>query len=140
MARVHRSILIHAPIERVFEYMADPIHLPEIWPSMIMVRNVTPSPRGNSFDWDYKMLGVRIQGHSEAVEIVKNERHVTRSEKGIPNTFRWLYVTKPEGTEVTLEVDYEVPVLGRLAEGIVGRVNEREGEMMLKNLKIKMEA
>jgi uncharacterized membrane protein len=140
MALFRRSILIHAPVDRVFDYVSDPRNLPEIWPSMTLVHNVTSSPNGNSFDWDYRMIGVRILGHSEAVELVKNERHVTRSEEGIPNTFSWIYAIKPEGTEVTLEVDYEVPVLGRLAEGIAGRVNDREGETMLKNLKLKMEA
>jgi uncharacterized membrane protein len=140
MATVRRSISIHAPVERIFDYMSDPTHLLEIWPSMVAVRNIEHHANGPSFDWDYKLLGMRIQGHSDPVETVKNERQVTRSVKGIPNTFRWLYATRGGKTEVTIEVDYQVPVLGRLAEGVVGRVNEREAETLLKNLKRKMEA
>ena len=65
---------------------------------------------------------------------------MTRSVTGIPNTFRWIYGARGDETEVTLEVEYELPVLGRLAQGIVGRVNEREAHTLLANLKRRMEA
>lgn len=140
MATIRRSISIHAPVGQVFDYVADPTHLPTIWPSLVAVRNVEPHAEGNSFDWEYKMLGMRIRGHSDPVELVRNERQVTRSVRGIPNTFRWLYATRDGDTEVTLEVDYKVPVLGRIAEGVVGRANEREAATLLANLKRVMEA
>lgn len=139
MATIRRSISIRAPVDRVFDYLADPRHLPEIWPSMVAVQNIEPRDNGTSFDWDYKLLGMRIHGHSDPVELVRNERLVTRSAKGIPNTFRWLFATRADQAEVTLEVDYEVPVLGRLAEGMVGRVHQREAETLLQSLKRKLE-
>jgi uncharacterized membrane protein len=140
MATIRRSISIHAPVDRVFDYIADPTHLPEIWPALVEVRNVEPHPTGVSFDWDYKLLGMRIHGHSDPVELVRNERLVSKSERGIPNTFRWVYATHDGQTDVTLEVDYQVPVLGRLAERVVGKLNEREAETLLANLKQKLEA
>jgi len=140
MATIRRSISIHAPVDKVFDYVADPAHLPEIWPSLVEVRNVEAHSAGKSFDWDYKLLGVRIHGHSDPVELVTNERQVSRSVRGIPNTFRWLYAGHDGETEVTLEVDYESPLPGRLAERLVGRVNEREAETLLRNLKRKLEA
>jgi uncharacterized membrane protein len=140
MATIRRSISMRAPVDRVFDYLADPTHLPEIWPSMIAIRNVEAHATGSSFDWEYKLLGMRIHGHSDPVELVRNERLVTRSVKGIPNTFHWRFTSRADQTEVTLEVDYEVPVLGRLAEGMVGRVHQREAETLLGNLKRKMEA
>jgi len=139
MATIRRSITIRAPVARVFDYMADPNNLPAIWPSLLAVRNVQTHANGSSFDWDYKLLALKIHGHSDAVELVPNQRLVSRSEKGIPSTFRWLYESRPDETVVTLEVDYQVPMLGRLAEGVVGRVNEREAETLLGNLKRKME-
>jgi uncharacterized membrane protein len=139
MPTIRKSIAIRAPVDQVFDYVGDPRNLPEIWPSLVEVRNVEPHPDGSSFDWDYKLLGMRIHGHSDPVELVRNARQVTRSVTGIPNTFRWIYGCRGDETEVTLEVDYEVPVLGRLASGIVGRVNEREAQIMLANLKRRME-
>ena len=131
MTTIRKTISIHAPVEQVFDYVADPTHLPEIWPSLVAVRNVEPHPTGNSFDWDYKLLGLRIHGHSDPVELVKNERQVTKAVRGIPNTFRWLYTSHDGETEVALEVDYESPLPGRLAERLVGRANEREAETLL---------
>jgi uncharacterized membrane protein len=140
MATIRRSITIRAPVAQVFDYVADPTHLPEIWPSLVAVRNVQPQEHGSSFDWDYKLLALRIHGRSEPVERVANERLVSRSVKGIPNTFRWLYAVQDDQTVVTLEVDYQVPMLGRIAEGVVGKLNEREAQTLLGNLKRKMEA
>lgn len=139
MATIRRSISIHAPVDRVFDYVADPTNLVDIWPSLVEVRNVEPHGTGPSFDWDYKLLGIRFHGHSDPVEQVRNERQVSRSERGIPNTFRWLYASHGADTDVTLEVDYKVPVLGRLAEKVVGKLNEREAETLLRNLKRRME-
>jgi hypothetical protein len=60
--------------------------------------------------------------------------------RGIPNTFRWQYDAHGDDTDVTLEVDYKSPIPGKLAERLVGRVNEREAETLLANLKRTMEA
>jgi len=42
---------------------------------------------------------------------------------------------------VTFEVEYTVPilVLGKLAEAIIVKINDREGELILANLKARME-
>jgi uncharacterized membrane protein len=140
MPTLRKSIAIRAPVERVFDYVGDPMNLLEIWPSLVAIRNVERHPAGNSFDWDYKLLGLRVHGHTEPVEQVLNARQVSRSVTGIPNTFRWIYGARGDETEVTLEVEYELPMLGRLAQGIVGRVNEREAYILLANLKRRMEA
>ena len=140
MPTIRKSIAIRAPVDRVFDYVGDPRNLPEIWPSLVAIRNVEHHPSGNSFDWDYQLLGLRIHGHAVPVERVQNARLVTHSVSGIPGMFRWTYGCRGDETEVTLEVDYEVPVLGRFAQGIVGRVNEREAHTLLANLKRRLEA
>jgi len=140
MPTIRKSIAIRAPVDRVFDYVGDPRNLVEIWPSLVAIRNVEHHPAGNSFDWDYQLLGLRIHGHAVPVERVQNARLVTHNVTGIPGTFRWTYGRRGDETEVTLEVDYELPVLGRFAQGIVGRVNEREAHTLLANLKRRLEA
>ena len=140
MPTIRRSISIHTPADRAFAYIADPTHLPALWPSLVEVRNVESHAAGTSFDWDYKLLGMRIHGHSDPVEQVANERLVTRSVRGIPNTFRWLFAGHDEDTEVALEVDYESPIPGKLADRLLRRLNEREAETLLQNLKSTLEA
>ena len=44
MATVKSSIVINAPVEKVFEYANKPENLPEIWPSMMEVKNIKNYP------------------------------------------------------------------------------------------------
>ncbi len=142
MAKIEKSLLINAPVEQVFAFMAKPENLPEIWPSLQEVRNVQPLPNGGyAYDWTYKMAGIRLEGHAEWTEFVKNQRIVDENEGGIPSTFIWTYQPEAGGTRVSVSVDYTIPgaVLGKLAEPIVHKMNEREAETVLANLKAHME-
>ena len=142
MAKITRTITINAPVEKVFTYVTEPTNLPEFWPSMIEVRDVRRLPNGGpAFHWVYKMAGLRFEGDSETTEFVANQHQVTRSESGIPNTFVWNYRAENGGTRLDLEVEYTVPipVLGKLAEAVIVKANEREADTMLANLKDRME-
>ncbi len=142
MAKIEKTIFINAPVERVFAFMARPENLPEIWPSLQEVRNVRPLPNGGySYDWTYKMAGIRIEGHAEWTEFVENQRIVDKNEGSIPSTFVWIYQPEGAGTRVSVSVDYTIPsaVLGKMAEPIVHKMNEREAETVLANLKARME-
>ncbi len=144
MATLTKSIIINTPPERVFDYMADPKNLPEIWPSLIETRDVQHSPEGMAINWGwtYKMAGMRFEGKSEVVEQVANQLTVTKSEGGIASTITWKYLPEDGGTKVTVEAEYTVPVplLGKLAEAFVVKQNEKEAELILENLKARMES
>lgn len=143
MSTIHKSITIDAPVERVFDYVSDPTHLPEFWPNMIEVKNVVPHPEGGAgFDWTYRMAGIKVRGHSEDIEFKRNRCVVSRSERGIQNVFRWSYAEKDGGTEVTLDVDYEAPrsLFGRVVRPLLDRVNDRDASTLLRNLKAHFEA
>jgi len=138
MAKIIRTITINAPVEKVFDYTADSTNLPEFWPSMVEVKDVI---KDKSFSWVYKMAGMRFKGSSEVTESIANERRVTKSSSGIPNIFVWTYQPEQAGTKLTLECEYTVPVplLGKLAEAFIVKMNEREADTMLANLKARME-
>lgn len=143
MASVRKTITIDAPVEKVFAYIDDPANLLEIWPSLVDVQDVERLPSGGSkFRWRYKMAGVGLEGVAEAVEYVTNQRIVTESEGGVSSTIRWSFEPEGEGTKVTNAVDYTVhlPVLRKVAESFLVRLNENEGEALLANLKARMEA
>jgi len=144
MAKDARSISINAPVEKVFAFMADPTHMPEIWPSLVEVKDVkqTPEHVGSTYGWVFKMAGMRFEGATEVTEFVPNQRSVTKSTKGIESTFVWTYEPEAGGTKVTMEVEYVVPIplLGKLAEAFMMKQNERDGEVLLANLKARMEA
>jgi uncharacterized membrane protein len=142
MAKIEKTIFIQAPLGAVFAFMAEPNNLLEIWPSLMEVENVKPLPNGGfCYDWTYKMAGMRFEGQAEWTEFVKNQRIVYKNEGGIPSTFVWIYQPEEGGTRVSVGVDYTIPgaVLGKLAEPIIHKMNEHEGETILANLKARME-
>jgi uncharacterized membrane protein len=140
MASIKSSITINAPVEKVFKY-AKPENLPEVWPSLVEVSNVKELPGGGySWDWKYKMAGMKFNGSSEHVEYVENERTVSKS-TGIESTITWSYESVGGGTKMTSETEYKIPIplLGKVAEAFVTKVNENESETILVNLKARLE-
>jgi len=142
MIQAKKQIHINAPVEKVFDFSVEPENLPEIWPSLIKVDNIERSPTaGHSWDWQYKMAGMTFNGHSNTTEFVPNKRVVTENKEGIPSIFNWEYSAEDGGTtlDVTVEYTVPVPVLGKLAERIVVKMNENEMDTLLANLKTVME-
>ncbi|MGZ3452331.1 MAG: SRPBCC family protein [Polyangiales bacterium] len=142
MKKIRKSVLIQAPVERVFDYASNPENFPEVWPSMVEVSNIERKADGkHSFDWVYKMAGIRFHGHTDTTEVIPNQRVVTKSEKGIESVFTWTYAAEGGGTRLTVETQYTLPgtVLDKLAEPFLIRTNEREAETVLENIKSRLE-
>ena len=142
MAKVEASITINAPVEKICSYIK-PENLPEFWPSLVETKDVQKLPNGGySNKWVYKMAGIRFEGSSEDVEVVPNERLVSKTKGGIESTQTWIFQPEDSGTKVTFNVEYTIPipVLGKLAAAIVAKMNEHETELLLANLKARLEA
>ena len=58
------------------------------------------------------------------------------------STQTWTFQPEANGTKVTFEVEYTVPVpvLGKLAEAVIVKMNKHEGDLLLANLKAQMES
>jgi uncharacterized protein YndB with AHSA1/START domain len=144
MPKIDTTITINAPVEKVFSYLQDnPINLLEIWPNMVEIEDVQQLPQGGtSFRWAYKMAGIRFKGTSEDIEYIANQRVVSKTKGGIETTYTWTFQPKDGGTEMTVEVDWAIPlpVLGKLAEALIVKQQEREFAVVLANLKDRMEA
>ncbi len=142
MTNIRKSIRINASVDRVFEFMSNPENLVEVWPNMIEVSNVQTKPDGGrSYDWVYKMAGMKFHGHAESIAVEKNKRSVVKNDKGIPSTFEWTFSGDNGGMLLSVSVEYAIPVpLGqKLAERLVARMNERDAETLLENVKARVE-
>jgi uncharacterized protein YndB with AHSA1/START domain len=139
---IERSIVIKAPVKQVFSYLEDPLHLPEIWPSMVEVKDVKPLPKGgHSYHWLYKMAGMRFEGETETIEFVPEKHLVTKATGQIPAKFDYTFTPEDGTTRVEVKTEYEIPqkLLGKLAEPFVRKLNEREADTFLANLKDRVE-
>ena len=141
MAKVKRSITINAPVEKVFNYLDDPMTQPEWIPSLMEVKDVSGSGVGEHFMWTYKMAGVLLEGETTVTEHIPNKRIVTQSKGGVISTWIFNFKTHDGGTMIELDIEYTipVPVIGKLAEKIVLKRNEREADLGMANIKEKME-
>jgi len=139
MHKFQVSTDIKASPERVFDFIAQPRNLPGVWPSLIEVSSVVTRPDGSSdYDWIYKMAGVQLKGHTTVDEADPGELLRTHTEGAIQSAFRWICRSEDgAGTRLTVEVEYTlpVPVVGKVVEAIIVRLNHREGETMLANIK-----
>jgi hypothetical protein len=88
------------------------------------------------------MAGIRFKGTSEDIDYITNQRVVSKTKGGIETTYTWTFQPKDGGTEMTVEIDWAVPlpVLGKLAEALIVKQQEREFAVVLANLKDRMEA
>jgi uncharacterized membrane protein len=139
---IEKSILIKAPVKQVFSYLGDPEHLPEIWPSMVEVKDVKVLPKGgHRYHWIYKMAGMRFEGETETVEFELDRHLVTKATGQIPATFDYSFKAENGYTKLEVKTEYEIPktLLGKLAEPFVLKLNEREADTFLANLKDRVE-
>ena len=142
MAKVDKEVWIESPIENIFGYISNPSNLPEVWPSLMDIKDIKSLPNGGySCRWLYKMLGMRFQGFAEYTQIVPNKFFVVETKGGINSTISWTVRSRENKTRVTLTIDYKVPVpvLGKLAEIIVLNMNDHEGDLIMTNLQTRLE-
>ena len=141
MPKIENSITINAPVDKVFDYISDPMNQLEWLTSVMEITDVTGSGVGQHWRWKYKMVGVGLQGESTVTEHIPNERRVQQSKGGIVSTWTYSFEPHDGGTKMELVIEYTipVPVLGKLAEKLVLRRNEREADLAMENIKDKME-
>lgn len=142
MPKINTSININAPVDKVFAYITDPLHTLEWLVGVVQIKDVTGTGVGQHYRWKYNMVGVPLRGETTVSEHVPNERRVTDSKGGATSRFTFTFAAHDGGTRVDLEIDYSipVPVLGKLAEKLVLKRNQKEAELSMENIKERMES
>ena len=134
---------IKAPIDKVFDFLSEPENLTEIWSNIVEVKNIKRPKIGNNvrYDWIYKMSGMRFVGKAEMVDFSLYERMVTKSYKDLTSTITWEFTMNEHETQVSLEIEYEIPasLLNKVNEKIIVQENEHDVDAMLENLKSHVE-
>lgn len=145
MPLVEQSIDIEAPVQAVFGMIADqPERQPEWWPPIELQERVTPPPTtlGSVSRYVYNMMGVKIKGEHEVMEIRRNEYLLVKTTSGIDSTFEFIFEPLGSGTRLTIRVDYKLPgsVIGQLLNKLViEQKNEADLRDGLANLKAILE-
>ncbi len=138
MATVDKECIVNVPVENIFSYLCEPSNAPEFWPSLVEVKDVQSLPNGGyRFGWVYKMVGMRFEGTAEYTEIVPNQWFVIDTKGGVNSKITCTFRSNANMTKMTLTIEYKVPIplLGKLAEAIIVRMNDQEGDLMMAHLR-----
>ena len=143
MPTIDKEILINALPEKIFSYVSKPSNLPQIWPSLIEIKNEQLLPNGRySFQWIYKMGGMHLEGTGVYAGIVQNQWFTAKTKGALDSTITWTFRSKDTTqTRVTFTIDYRVPlpILTWLAHVTIVKMNEQEAELILANLRTRFE-
>lgn len=137
MLQFQKSMTIHAPVQQVFDYVANWSNLATIWPSLIEVKDLKTVPSGGgTFKYAYKMAGLHLEGHGEGTEYVAKERIVTRMTGDLEGTITFRFEPIDATTKVQFAFEYKVPtaLLRKVGEPFVTKLNEHEAALVLQNL------
>ena len=140
MARLDKEVIVNSSPVKVFSYVSNPNNWPELWPSLMAVENVkTLSNGGFSATYEYKMAGMRFRGTGECTEYLPNQWMVIETKGGIHGRITLTFRSIEDKTRVTITIEYTVPVplLGKLTEYVILKMNEQEANLVLSNIQLR---
>lgn len=141
MPTIEQKIIINAPVSKVYAMIANASNWTEYVTSLTDVSNVS-SPGlepGTTYDWEYRMLGVKLSGTGVVTENVFQKSFAMRMEGTIPMTEKYSLRELDGATELSITIDYKMPgkVLEKIANSrLVEKLNMREGENVLAKVKL----
>lgn len=142
MAVIQREITINTPVERAFEFVAETPNLVDVWPSLIHIGEWSRDEKGfGSFTYTYQMAGFKYSGTNRDVEYIPNRKIMTKSEGGMAALITWEFEAHPDGVHITFTGDYDVniPLVGKVIADRIASLNAVEVEVLLQNMKKKLE-
>jgi uncharacterized protein YndB with AHSA1/START domain len=139
MATIDKELVIKAPPEKIFDFVIKSSNLTRFWPSLLEITNEKLLPNGGyCANYKYKMAGTTLKGKSECVEVVPYKWFSVKIDGAVDCTMTWTLQSQDNiQTKVIITMEYQAhfPPFNRLAENIIAKMNERESEMILDNLR-----
>jgi uncharacterized protein YndB with AHSA1/START domain len=146
MPQVEQTIDIAAPPDAVFKVIADqPERIAEWWRAFESQQRVTQPPTavGSVTRYVYNMMGIRIKGEHEVLQMEAGTHLVIRTVSGLDGMLDYRLAVIEDGTRLTVLFAYSLPgsMLGqRLNRHNMEQKNERDLAQGLENLKALIEA
>lgn len=134
---------IKAPAQKIFEYITTPAHIPAILPGLVENSNVPQLPlvTGSYFNYKYQMYGMVFDGVWTVLDIKTPTLYKAHTTGGIESDWTIEISDEGENSKVTLTVEYQIPgtLFHAIKSTILRKINEKEAELMIHNLKIVLE-
>lgn len=146
MPEVRKSISIGVPVGKVFKFVTSPENWTRYVTSLTAVKDLSEdSPsKGSTFNWEYRMMGIKFSGKGEVIENVKNKRFglTLKGRANIKESYEFIPDDKG-GTTLNAHIDYDMP--GPIAKvfansKLVEKLNNLESKNILEKIKAMAEA
>jgi len=144
LTRIEKSIVIEAPVEKVFDFKTDLDNfvktLPPETETTVLSRDKGPDRVGLKTKVRAKVGGQVLEMDLETTELVKNKRHVHRQKSGALKKMETTDLFEPteKGTKYTAIMEYELPysLLGKIVDKLkVHKDMEKSMDYMMKKTK-----
>jgi uncharacterized protein YndB with AHSA1/START domain len=143
MAHLKKSVIIHAPVEKVYAFARDPRLWHTWWVALGAPEKMTGGGEvGTVVEHSYLLAGIKFPVTSRVLEDgtgPEGSRWRGAIEGPFAGEQTWNYRSKSGNTEVTCEIEYTVPgkALGKFVDRlIVERMMDRNAEHTMDNLKM----
>jgi uncharacterized protein YndB with AHSA1/START domain len=139
MPTINDAVVIDAPIEAVFEYVAAPENHTVMNPNITEVTGVEELPNGGrEADFTFRMLGRDLRGHVRDVEVVPPERRVFDVEGDVDARTTYELSTEDGRTRFDFTNEVDPPgsgVSGLLVGSLLGQYLKRNARSTMENTK-----
>ncbi|HET9111812.1 MAG TPA: SRPBCC family protein [Ktedonobacterales bacterium] len=145
MIKLEKKIEIDAPVERVFDYLIDPANVTEYTMGAERITRVRRLPNGG---YQYtilgKIAGLRMEMTSEDLEILPNERIVSKMTSSLLDTLATARFERLDGDKTRVSFDAESTLhagpLSKLGEAFLARYFDHGVEMEIATIRARLEA
>ncbi len=109
VSAVTKSIIINAPIEKVFSFVANPYLWPKYITGLKEITNISTDKitKGTTFGWTYSIRGVNISGQGIVAEYEENKKLTLQMHSLLPMRETILFSGDAEKTILTIDVGYK---------------------------------
>ena len=141
MISFSRDFVLEAPVDKVFNYISNPVNEIEYIPGVIDISDVSGEGVGLKCYWTYKIMGFPLNGEAEIVEYIPERRYVIKTRGDVESTWDWTLENDSGKTRLKLKVDYSLPmpVLEHVGETLLKALNAHEANYAMAILKKRLE-
>ena len=140
MPKSEASVTINAPIEKVFDAIADQEKAAQYYPAAVLTGvKGKPDELGSSAELVYHIAGIKIPSTITVSEVDKPRKLVHQLSGAMPGKWTWSLEQVSQEVKVVFSVEYSVPggILGKVANQLfLGRMNQRNSEKCVQGLKV----
>ena len=111
MTEIKKSILINAPISKVFDFASNYLKWQEFFVGISDIRPITDITDDNGARFLYKvqLMGIKVSVGTEFQQFKRNEGWIGQSFKGLDAQTQWIFNESGGKTELTYIQRYKLP-------------------------------